>query len=154
MRLLILPLAALQNADPDIAISHTQWEPGAILGLSGIASLLAAAWVFRKRWPLACFGVFVFVLLLAPTSSFIPIQDPLAERRVYLPFLGFALVWVEFLRRLPLRWQAWIEVPALLGLFLLTYQRIAMWGNSLALWQDTVEKSPNKVRPRLQVALT
>jgi protein O-mannosyl-transferase len=150
VRLLILPFG--QNADPDIAISHTPWEHGAIFGLLAIAALLAAAWIFRKRWPLACFGVLVFVLLLAPTSSFIPIQDPMAERRVYLPFLGFALVCVDFLRGLPLRRRAMIEVPALLVLFLLTYQRSAVWGNSLALWQDTAEKSPHKVRPRFQVA--
>jgi protein O-mannosyl-transferase len=149
-RMLILPFG--QNADPDIAISHTPWEHGAIFGLLAIAALLAAAWILRKRWPLACFGVFVFVLLLAPTSSFIPIQDPLAERRVYLPFLGFALVCVDLLRGLPLRRRAMIEVPALLVLFLLTYQRSAVWGNSLALWQDTAEKSPHKVRPRFQVA--
>jgi protein O-mannosyl-transferase len=150
LRLLILPFG--QNADPEIAISHTPWEHGAIFGLLAIAALLVAAWVFRKRLPLACFGVVVFVLLLAPTSSFIPIQDPLAERRVYLPFLGFALVCVDLLRGLPLRRRLMIEVPALLLLLLLTYQRSAVWGSSLALWQDTAEKSPNKVRPRFQVA--
>jgi protein O-mannosyl-transferase len=68
-----------------------------------------------------------------------------------LPFLGFALVCVDLLRGLPLRRRAMIEVPALIGLLLLTYQRSAVWGNSLALWQDTAEKSPRKVRPRFQV---
>jgi protein O-mannosyl-transferase len=149
-RMLILPFG--QNADPDVAISHTPWEHGAIFGWLAIVALLAAAWILRKRWPLACFGVFVFILLLAPTSSFIPIQDPLAERRVYLPFLGFALVCLDLLRGLPLRRRAMIEAPALLVLFLLTYQRSALWGSSLALWQDTAEKSPHKVRPRFQVA--
>ena len=47
-------------------------------------ALVAAAWIYRKRWPLASFGVFVFLLLLAPTSSVIPIRDVLHERRMYL----------------------------------------------------------------------
>ena len=127
-------------------------DPAAILGLLGVAALLAGAWIFRKRWPLACFGVFVFFLLLAPTSSIVPIQDPMAERRVYLPFLGFALVALEFLRRLKIRPRLMIEVPVLLTLLILTYQRSKVWSSPMELWKDTAEKSPRKVRPRSQLA--
>ncbi|HEY7336264.1 MAG TPA: tetratricopeptide repeat protein [Bryobacteraceae bacterium] len=150
LRLLVLPFG--QNADPDIAISRTPLDHGAIFGLLAIVALAFAAWLFRKRWPLACFGVFVFILLLAPTSSIVPIQDPLAERRVYLPFLGFTLICLEFLRRRPLRQRAMIEAPVLLALFILTYQRSAVWGTPLTLWQDATNKSPLKVRPRFQLA--
>ncbi len=150
LRLLVLPFG--QNADPDVPVSHTPFDPLAFLGLLLMAALLAAAWIFRKRWPLASFGVFTFFLLLAPTSSIVPIADAMAERRVYLPFVGFALVCVEFLRPLKLRRRAMIEVPALLALFLLTYQRNAVWGDPMKLWQDTVAKSPRKVRPRSQLA--
>ena len=149
-RLLVLPLG--QNADPDLAISRSLRDPAAILGLLGVAALLAGAWIFRKRWPLACFGVFVFFLLLAPTSSIVPIQDPMAERRVYLPFLGFALVALEFLRRLKIRPRLMIEVPVLLTLLILTYQRSKVWSSPMELWKDTAEKSPRKVRPRSQLA--
>jgi len=150
VRLVVLPFG--QNADPDIAISRSALDPAAILGLLGLIAVLVAAWIFRKRWPLACFGVFVFLLLLAPTSSIVPIQDPLAERRVYLPFLGVVLVALEFLRRLKIRQRLMIEVPVLLALFILTYQRSAVWGSPMALWSDAVEKSPRKFRPRSQLA--
>jgi tetratricopeptide (TPR) repeat protein len=150
LRLLVLP--AGQNLDPDIAISRTPLDHGAIFGLLAIAALLAAAWIFRKRWPLASFGVLVFVLLLLPTSSIVPIKDPMAEHRVYLPFLGFALVCLEFLRRLRLQQRLMIEVPVLLILLLLTYQRSALWGDPLALWQDASANSPLKARPRFQIA--
>jgi tetratricopeptide (TPR) repeat protein len=152
LRLLALPFG--QNADPDVAISQTLLDHVAIFGLLAIAALLAAAWLFRKRWPLASFGVLVFVLLLLPTSSIVPIKDPMAEHRAYLPFLGFALVPLEFLRRVKLRQRLEIEVPALLVLLLLTYQRSALWGDPLALWQDTVSKSPLKWRPRFHLAET
>jgi protein O-mannosyl-transferase len=150
VRLLVLPFG--QNADPDIAVSGSFLAHGAVVGFVAAAALLAAAWIFRKRWPLGSFGVFVFFLLLAPTSSIVPIADPMAERRVYLPFLGFAFVCLEFLRRLELRRRIAIEVPVLLALLVLTYQRSAVWGDTMALWQDTAAKSPRKVRPRSQLA--
>ena len=150
LRLLALPFGL--NVDPDVAISQTPLDHGAIFGLLAIAALLAGAWIFRKRCPLAAFGVLVFVLLLLPTSSIVPIKDPMAEHRVYLPFLGFALVPLEFLRRMKLRQRLMIEVPALLVLLLLTYQRSALWGDPLALWRDSAAKSPRKVRPRFQLA--
>jgi tetratricopeptide (TPR) repeat protein len=112
----------------------------------------AAAWFYRKRWPLACFGVFVYLLLLTPTSSVIPISEPLQERRLYLPFLGLALVCLEFLRRLEWKQRVMIEVPVLIVMAVLTYQRSAVWGSEMALWTDTVAKSPKKVRPRFQLA--
>ena len=57
-----------------VAISHGLLDYGAIFGLIALVAVAAAAWIYRKRWPLACFGVFVFLLLIAPTSSVIPIQ--------------------------------------------------------------------------------
>ena len=72
-----------------------------------------AAWMYRKRWPLASFGVLVFLLLLAPTSSFIPIKDVLVEYRVYLPFLGLVLISCEALRHMKFRAMIAIGAAAL-----------------------------------------
>lgn len=41
-----------------------------------------------KDWRLASFGFFWFIILLSPTSSFIPILDVIYEHRVYLASLG------------------------------------------------------------------
>jgi tetratricopeptide (TPR) repeat protein len=150
VRLFVLPFG--QNADPDVAISHGLLDHGAIVGLLAWAAVAGAAWFYRKRWPLASFGGFVYLLLIAPTSSFIPIADVLQERRLYLPFLGLALVCLEFLRRFEWKQRVMIEAPVLLLLLALTYQRSGVWGSPLALWQDSVAKSPNKVRPRFQLA--
>lgn len=65
--------------------------PGGFLSYVGLAALLivaGAAWLWRRRFPLASLGVFVFLVLLAPTSSFLPIADPLVERRMYLPMIN------------------------------------------------------------------
>jgi protein O-mannosyl-transferase len=150
LRLFLLPLG--QNVDADIPLSRTLLDPGAIAGLVGLTAAVTAAWIYRKRWPLAAFGVFVFLLLLAPTSSFVPIKDVLAERRVYLPFLGLLLICLEFLRRLRTGQIVWAGAAVALACATLTYQRSQVWASPLALWQDTVAKSPGKMRPRFQLA--
>jgi tetratricopeptide (TPR) repeat protein len=150
VRLFFLPFG--QNVDPDVAVSHSLLDHGAIFGLAALVALVAAAWIYRKRWPLAAFGIFMFLLLLAPTSSFIPIADVSAERRMYLPFLGLALVCLEFLRRLKISQAAWAGAAILAICAVLTYQRSAVWANPVALWQDAANKSPRKWRPHFQLA--
>ncbi len=150
LRLFILPFG--QNIDPDIPVSHNLFEHGAIFGLLALVALVWAAWKYRKQYPLAAYGIFVFLLLIAPTSSMVPIRDPLAEHRLYLPFLGLLLICAEFLRRLRLEQVAAIGCAALALCSVLTYQRNRIWASTLTLWQDSVNKSPNKFRPRFQLA--
>ncbi len=150
IRMFFLPFG--QNIDPDIPISRGPLDHGAILGLAALIGLVVAAWIWRKRFPLASFGVFMFLLLLAPTSSFIPIHDVLAEHRVYLPFLGLALICCEVLRRINFTQAVGIGAAALAACCVLTYQRNQVWTSPMALWQDAVSKSPNKYRPRFQLA--
>jgi tetratricopeptide (TPR) repeat protein len=141
-----------QNIDPDVPLSTGLLDPGTIFGLVALLAAIAGAWIYRKRWPLASFGVFVFLLLLAPTSSVIPIRDVLAERRAYLPFLGLILIVLEPLRRLQFQQAVGACAAAIAACTVLTYQRSEIWSTPLTLWQDSVAKSPNKVRPRFQLA--
>src|SRR5260370_1233316 len=139
-----------QNVDPDVPLSPGPLDHGAIIGLVALVAAVAAAWTYRKRWPLASFGVLVFLLLLAPTSSLVPIRDVLAERRLYLPFLGLVLVCLEFLRRLELKPMLAASAAVLALAMALTWQRAAVWGSPLALWQDAAAQSPQHHRPQLQ----
>ena len=152
VRLFLLPVG--QNLDPDFPISHGLFDHGAALGLAAIAATVGGAIRLRRSWPLATAGLLIFLALLAPTSSFIPIQDPVAERRVYFAMIGPLLIVADLLRR----WRtstatlagAGLAVAALLGIA--TYSRAALWGDEMALWRDTVAQSPNKTRPRFQLA--
>lgn len=149
-RLFVFPYG--QNLDPDIPISHTPIEHGAIGGLLALLGLVAAAWVYRKRFPLAAFGAVAYLLLLAPTSSFVPILDVQAEHRVYLPFLGLTLICLEFLRHVRAQQAIGICAAVLAMCAVLTYQRNQAWASPVTLWQDTAAKSPKKLRPRFQLA--
>jgi len=149
----LLPIG--QNLDPDFQISRSITDHGAIIAILGLLAVTIAAWVYRRRFPLASYGWFVFLILIAPTSSFVPIHDPYAERRLYLPFIGLLFITVEFLRR----WK--ISRNALIGVLSLvlvaeaaaTYQRNQLWSTAIDMWSDTVAKSPNKRRPRFQLAM-
>jgi len=98
LRLFLFPVG--QTIDYDFPLSRSLFDNGAIVGLAGILALLAAAVYFRRRFPLASYGFLAFAMILAPTSSVIPIRDPVAEHRVYLPMIGLLLVTLEFARRL------------------------------------------------------
>ncbi len=152
LTLFVLPVG--QNLDPEVAVSRNAIDHGAILGLLALVAAAVAAWIYRKRYPLAAYGWFATLILLAPTSSFIPIRDVYAERRTYLPFLGLLFIVMELLRR----WKASGGIVAtslvcvLAAEGAMTHARAEIWGNGVALWRDTVRESPKKVRPNFQLA--
>jgi tetratricopeptide (TPR) repeat protein len=152
LRLFLFP--AGQTVDYDFAPSHSIMDHGALFGLLGILALLAAAVYFRRRYPLACFGFLVFAVILAPTSSIIPIKDPISERRIYLPMIGLLLIALELVRRLPIKGKA--LAGALAAVLFVTgaaaYQRSIVWSGATPLWEDAVRKSPGKARAHFQLA--
>jgi Flp pilus assembly protein TadD len=149
----LLPIG--QNLDAEFPISRSITDHSAIVAILGLAAVTVAAWIYRRRFPLASYGWFVFLILIAPTSSFVPIKDPFAERRLYLPFIGLLFITVEFLRRWKISRNALMAVLALVPILegAATYQRNLVWGTAIDMWSDTVAKSPHKLRPRFQLAM-
>ena len=142
------------TADWDFPFSKTLFDHGAVVGLVALLALVALAWRYRRRFPLASYGFFVFLLLMAPTSSVLPIKDPIAERRVYFSMIGLLLIVVDLLARV--KWERRVLVGACAALVLLaaigTHARAEVWSSPVSLWEDTVRKSPNKPRTHLQLA--
>jgi tetratricopeptide (TPR) repeat protein len=140
--------------DYDFSVSRTILDHGALLGLIGIVLAAAAAFYFRRRYPLAAYGFFTFLILMAPTSSVVPIVDPVAERRLYLSMIGLLFIAAEFLRRVDVTRPKWIA--ALAGVLVIagiaTHSRNFVYSDKVALWKDTAGKSPNKYRPQFQLA--
>jgi tetratricopeptide (TPR) repeat protein len=134
--------------------------PG-VLVVGTLAGITLWAWFRRPAW--SCLGVWFFVIL-APTSSFMPIMDPAFEHRLYLSLaavvalavVGVYLLGAAFLRRLsPSEAQrrtlgklaaavAISTAAALLGY--LTYKRNLDYHDRLAMWRDVVEKRPDNYR--------
>jgi tetratricopeptide (TPR) repeat protein len=152
LRMFLLPVG--QNVDHEFPLSHSVLEHGAIFALLALLSVAILAWIYRKRFPLASFGVFVFLILIAPTSSFVPIKDLLVERRMYLPMLGLLLVMADLLRC----WKTSQSVLALtlagaaLALAGATDFRVRAWTSDIALWEDSVAEAPGNSRAHFQLA--
>jgi hypothetical protein len=145
LRLAVVPFR--QNADYDIALSHHPGEHGSALALAALIAGGLIAWRFRERFPLLFGGVLIFAILLAPTSTVVPIQDLAAERRMYLPLVGLLLAVTQLL----LRFKVTEVTVAGVGVYLLTcsvltHERAKVWGSDIAFWSDTVAKSPGKAR--------
>ena len=142
------------NVDWDFPISRGIFEYGAIFGLAALLALAAAAWRYRRTFPLAGYGYFVFLVLLSPTSSILPIKDPIADRRMYLPILGLILIAIDLLRRLKVERKllALGAAALMVATALATHARAEVWSDPILLWQDSALKSPNKVRAHFQLA--
>lgn len=152
LRLFLLPYG--QSVDYNFPISHTLMEHGALFYGLILLALAGCAVYFRKRFPLACYGFLLTLLLLAPTSSFMPIRDTLVERRLYLPFIGLLLIACDGALRIPIprKTLAW-SVGCLCLLFaILAFQRNSVWVNMDSLWRDAYSKNPENPRALMGLA--
>lgn len=150
---------ANQNVDWDYPIATS------FLSLQTLASFLLLLLLFifallaHRRMRLVSLGIIAFFITLAPTSSIIPLRDVIFEHRMYLAvaFLAMACVQLCFhgLARIGARSPRgqflvlYALVIVLFPLFSgLTHARNRVWLNEVSLWEDAVEKSPNKARVR------
>jgi tetratricopeptide (TPR) repeat protein len=146
VQLLIWP--APLNLDRDFPISQTPLDHGALFYLLALIAAFAILLWKRDREGLVLFGVLFALFVLGPTSSFLPIQDPISERRMYLPMAGVAFALPAALLRLPIPDKRLILVASLIGAVyaVMTYQRAEVWSSAISLWSDTASKSPGKFR--------
>lgn len=118
--------------------------PPAILGLAVIVGLLAyLAW--RGHQP--AFWGLGFFILLAPTSSIVPVQDVMFEHRVYFPSVCLVIAVAQLLVLMPRRALAPVVGAILVVLLGLTVVRNRAWHDSKSLWADAIQKSPDYAHP-------
>ena len=95
---------------------------------------------------LCAFGLFWFLLVLAPTSSFLPIADALFEHRTYLASVGLLVAMVTLaergLARLPSRVAVVSVAVVWICLGTALYRRNRVWESPVSLWSDVVAKRP------------
>lgn len=160
LRLSIYPSPLLLDYVWEAAGSISQVLPeallvGAILGMS--------VWGVWVNHPLGFIGAWFF-LILAPSSSVLPIRDVIFEHRMYLPlasllalvFIGAQGVCVAFGR---VRWvsaRSFKRIGPVAGGCLVvgiiaaggysTAQRNKVYSNAVTMWQDVLKKAPNNAR--------
>lgn len=151
IRLLLLPWG--QNLDHAYPVTKA---PGTVLtwlALLALLALIAAAWRMRSRYPLGLIGLLFLLILMTPTSSIVPIDDAMAERRLYLGFPGVAMIAAEFLRRFRPSWKSVAGIAAALTLLAgLTARRAELYTSAIAMWEDSTHTNPRNSRAWGQLA--
>src|SRR5262249_3973806 len=136
LRLVVLPIG--QTFDYDWPLARTPFAPGVLIPFALLAALVVVAVRVVRTQPLVTFAVGWTLLILAPTSSILPIADLAVERRMSLPLAGLMLLAAAWLWELmqglfaaskTKRWvYAGVVAGLLLGFGVLTYQRAVLWG--------------------------
>ncbi len=177
IRLIFIPIN--QNLDYDYPIYRNLFEWPVLLSfmflflLSGFALfILYKSQILNPKSPIPnpqskipsphlrmiSFGILWFLIILMPTSSFVPLRDVIYEHRAYLAMVGVLLAAMAGIDLLCTRYGIYeirnskkilslLCVTVLMVLSVLTYQRNMVWQTKFSLWQDVVKKSPNKSRP-------
>ena len=144
---LIVPYSL--NIDPDLPVM-SRWTVLLALKAGLLLALMCAGLMRLKRSPGFAFGVLWFFIVLVPTNSLIPRLDLANERQLYLSSWGLFLVIAVGCTKLQVRagknWVYWTMAAVLVVLAGCTISRNQVYRSEIALWEDTVRKSPHKPR--------
>jgi tetratricopeptide (TPR) repeat protein len=138
--------------------STAQMLGSALPALIVVCGLVGATvWAICHNSALGFLGAWFF-LILAPTSSFVPLADPIFEHRMYLPLASVVTIAVlgtcvlsgrlhsgQLLGRI-------LGVSVVLMLMGLTVRRNLDYASELSIWLDTVNKRPNNARAHNNLA--
>lgn len=154
LRLVVWPAPLiLDYGDWSAFQGQAGWFPWAVILL---LSVFACGWLVMARHGLGLIS-FVFMAVLAPTSSFIPITGEVAaEHRMYLPLVaavcGVVLAGHALGARLPLspgtrrKLATALVVAAVLACATATRNRNSDYGTAEGIWRDTLAKRPHNAR--------
>jgi len=139
------------NIDPDIPV-FSAWTPSIIIKAILISSLLILSLITYRTKKWISFGILWLFLQLLPTNSIVPRLDIANERHMYLPAWGIFLIvaiGVEKLRtgyyeQRRLFHACILALLIVMGYF--TWARNNIYRSEVALWEDTILRSPNKAR--------
>ena len=106
-----------------------------------------------KKFKVVSFGIWWFLITLLPVSNLIEITNPVAERYIYLPAVGFcvalAILLVNIPRQIPGLNMDRSKVVGICVILLvvlyavITVNRNSDWKNGLSLWSQTLKHVPN-----------
>jgi tetratricopeptide (TPR) repeat protein len=112
-----------------------------------LAGLVIGTAIAFWRWPAVGFVGAWFFVILAPTSSVIPIAgQPIAEHRMYLSLASVVLFVVLGLHHLMGRRSLILFAALAVGLGLLSARRNEDYRSALSICQDTIAKCPENAR--------
>lgn len=140
------------NFDPHLPVI-SEWDFLLITKFSFLLILFVVGIISLRKRPWLYFGICWFFLQLVPTNSILPRLDIANERHLYPAIWGlFLSLIIEAKMRFPAmltfnsRLIKAIGMTFFLTLILFTVLRNHTYRNKIALWEDTVRKSPHNAR--------
>ena len=111
-------------------------------------------WKTWKKQPVVTFGVLFFVAAIFPVLQFLPVGPALvSERYTYIPYIGLSFIaasaFCEYRQKLARNRKNILDavgVLLVLLMMILTWNRVMVWKDSIALWTDVMEKDPHCVK--------
>lgn len=115
-------------------------------GIAVAALLTGTAWALWRR-PRAGFVGAWFFIVLAPSSSFVPLTtQPIAEHRMYLPLVAVVVAIMCTLARVAGRGLVGIGAMIAIALTAVTIRRTMDYRDGATIWADTIAKQPGNAR--------
>lgn len=152
IRIAVLPI----NLSADYVFSYPKnfFEFYNIFSVAVVTALVISSLVVYKKSKEMAFGIWWFLLTLFPVYNLIEIFNPVADRYLYLPLVGFCLVLSLLLtdlmnRRLNIApRKSKIVNLSLIIVLLVTYSTITIarnrdWKDAERLWSKTLQTTPN-----------
>ncbi len=122
----------------------------AALGLIALAAAAAYGLLRRRHWASPLAGFFI---LLAPTSSIIPVAgQPIAENRLYLPLLAIIGCATFAVGRFIPKWTLWLLGGVAIAFATLAHARNQVFRSRVTIWSDTVTQRPFNQRAATYLA--
>ena len=133
------------SVDSGMPFTSINEDPFIVLAILTILILVVAAIKSRNIWLLA--GTAWFFITLAPTSSFVPLNDLAVEHRTYLPMtLGACLAAGWGISSLYPTWRFGFLSLIIITFSLGTITRNSDWVSEISLWEDVSRKNPSSSR--------
>lgn len=140
------------SVDPYIRPVEGAHDEVFLMALLILMCLAAVGYLARHRLKVLSFGI--ITLLISPLTAYagIAVADVVAEHRIYIAGLGFAVLtaWLVNLRP-----KLSYPILALLAatFFYVTFERNMVWANNISLWRDAAIKSSQLARPHLNLGV-
>jgi Tfp pilus assembly protein PilF len=133
-------------------------DPFAWMATAGSVLLCVVAIRVRRSYPAIALGLVWFLAVLAPSSSFVPLREGMAEHRVYLASAGMFMIvaallhtWTASVRPRSSAPRVAVAVIACV-LCLLTVMRNRVWADPIALWTEATRSAEEMWEPHYALA--
>ena len=142
LRLLVAPVLLRTDYGPQVTLLATGVTPTIAVGTLLLILAIAVAVVARKRAPAVTLGLAWFAIAIAPVANvFFASGIVLAERTLYLPSVGAALIAGWLLVRTPPRLLV-LAPMCVVALAVRTWTRTPIWHDDFALTVAALQDSP------------